>query len=228
MNVHQFLTSYSYGDAIGNEALEIRDFLRSKASTPRSSPCISIRATPTRCATTSTTTVFPRPATRCIYHFSIGSPVTKKFLRLRDRKVIIYHNITPYHFFLDFHRILAKDCFKGRLELKSLAGEVDLALGDSEYNRQELVGGRIQEDRRPAPGHGFRQVRPAGAAGFPGTVRRPQDQPALRRAHHSQQEGRRRHQDLPPLSKAFQPRFAACSSSANTAVSSAISRPCRS
>ena len=28
MRVHQFLTSYSYGDAIGNEALEIRNFLR--------------------------------------------------------------------------------------------------------------------------------------------------------------------------------------------------------
>ena len=26
--VHQFLTSYSYGDAIGNEALEIRKYLR--------------------------------------------------------------------------------------------------------------------------------------------------------------------------------------------------------
>ena len=63
----------------------------------------------------------------------------KKFLRLPDKKIIIYHNITPYHFFLDYHRILTKDCFKGRLELKSLADKVDLALGDSEYNRQELV-----------------------------------------------------------------------------------------
>jgi glycosyltransferase involved in cell wall biosynthesis len=71
--------------------------------------------------------------------------VTKRFLRLRDRKVIIYHNITPYQFFLDYHRTLAKDCFKGRLELKSLAGQVDLALGDSEFNRRELVAAGIKE-----------------------------------------------------------------------------------
>ncbi len=82
---------------------------------------------------------FSDPGNTVIYHFSIGSPVTKKFLRLADRKVIIYHNITPYHFFLDFHRILAKDCFKGRIELKSLADKVDLALGDSEFNRGELL-----------------------------------------------------------------------------------------
>jgi len=28
--IHQFLTSYSYGDAIGNEVLEIRNYLRKK------------------------------------------------------------------------------------------------------------------------------------------------------------------------------------------------------
>jgi glycosyltransferase involved in cell wall biosynthesis len=82
---------------------------------------------------------FSNPQNLVIFHFSIGSPVMKKFLHLPDKKIIIYHNITPYHFFLDFHRILAKDCYKGRLELLSLADKVDLALGDSEYNRQELL-----------------------------------------------------------------------------------------
>ena len=139
MNVHQFLTSYSYGDAIGNEALEIRDFLRAqgigseiftKHFHPRYAHQVRNYLDYDRFAGAGNTVIF---------HFSIGSPVTKKFLRLADRKVIIYHNITPYHFFLDYHRILAKDCFKGRVELKSLADQVDLALGDSEYNRRELV-----------------------------------------------------------------------------------------
>ncbi|MBN2346024.1 MAG: glycosyltransferase family 4 protein [Candidatus Aminicenantes bacterium] len=138
MNVHQFLTSFSYGDAIGNEAVEIRDFLRGRGIGseiftlhfhPRYAHQVRNYLDYDRCSS---------PANTVIFHFSIGSPVTKKFLRLRDRKVIIYHNITPYRFFLDYHRILAKDCFKGRVELRSLAGRVDLALGDSEYNRREL------------------------------------------------------------------------------------------
>jgi glycosyltransferase involved in cell wall biosynthesis len=139
MNVHQFLTSYSYGDAIGNEAMEIRNFLRANGM---ESEIFTMHFHPRYANQVHNYLeydLFSDPNNIVIYHFSIGSPVTKKFLRLADRKIIIYHNITPYHFFLDFHRILAKDCFRGRLELKSLADKVDLALGDSEFNRGELV-----------------------------------------------------------------------------------------
>jgi len=145
MKVHQFLTSYSYGDAIGNEALEIRDFLRANGI---ESEIFTLHFHPRYAHQVRNYLEYDRfsdPANTVIFHFSIGSPVTKKFLRLADKKIIIYHNITPYHFFLDFHRILAKDCFKGRLELKSLADKVDLALGDSEYNRSELVAAGFKE-----------------------------------------------------------------------------------
>jgi glycosyltransferase involved in cell wall biosynthesis len=138
MQVHQFLTSYSYGDAIGNEALAIRDFLRAQEV---DSDIFTLHFHPRYAHQVRNYLEYDRfsdPRNMVIFHFSIGSPVTKKFLRLCDQKIIIYHNITPYHFFLDYHRILAKDCFKGRMELKSLADKVDLALGDSEYNRREL------------------------------------------------------------------------------------------
>ena len=139
MQVHQFLTSYAYGDAIGNEALAIRDFLRAQQI---DSEIFTLHFHPRYAHQVRNYLEYDRFASRdniVIYHFSIGSQVTKKFLRLADKKIIIYHNITPHRFFLDFHRGLAKDCFKGRLELKSLADKVDLALGDSEYNRGELV-----------------------------------------------------------------------------------------
>lgn len=139
MNVHQFLTSYAYGDAIGNEALEIRDFLRSRGMR---SEIFSLSFHPRYAHEVKNYLEYDRysdPGNVVLFHFSIGSPVTKKFLRLPDRKAIIYHNITPHRYFLDFHRVLAKDCFKGRVELKSLADKVDLALGDSEYNRRELA-----------------------------------------------------------------------------------------
>ena len=145
MKVHQFLTSYSYGDAIGNEALEIRDFLRANGI---ESEIFTMHFHPRYAHQVHNYLEYDRfsaPENMVIFHFSIGSPVTKRFLRLVDKKIIIYHNITPYYFFLDFHRILAKDCFKGRLELKSLADKVDLALGDSEYNRSELVAAGFKQ-----------------------------------------------------------------------------------
>ncbi len=73
-----------------------------------------------------------------IFHFSIGSPVSRLFFRLPDRKIMIYHNITPHKYFVDWHRVLARECYKGRLEIKLFIDRVDLVLGDSEFNRQEL------------------------------------------------------------------------------------------
>jgi len=138
MRVHQFLTSFAYGDAIGNEAAEIRDFLRRQGI---ESEIFCLFHHPRYAAQVHNYLEYDRfaaPDDVVIFHFSIGSPVTKKFLRLAARKVIVYHNITPHHFFLDYHRTLAKDCYKGRIELKSFVPHVDLALGDSEYNRKEL------------------------------------------------------------------------------------------
>ncbi len=51
---------------------------------------------------------------------------------------MIYHNITPFEFFLDTHRILSREGYKSRLEIKLFVDKVDLALGDSEFNRKEL------------------------------------------------------------------------------------------
>lgn len=132
------MTSYSYGDAIGNEALEIRNFLRQQG---HGSEIFALLYHPRFADQVINYLEYDRysdPGNVVIFHFSIGSPVTKKFLRVPDKKVIIYHNITPYEFFLDYHRVLAKDCYKGRIELANLVGKVDLALGDSAYNESEL------------------------------------------------------------------------------------------
>src|SRR6185503_7500268 len=49
-----------------------------------------------------------------------------------------YHNITPAAFFAPYDAHLFRLAALGRQELATLAGRVDLALGDSEFNRQEL------------------------------------------------------------------------------------------
>ncbi len=51
---------------------------------------------------------------------------------------LIYHNITPPEYFVGVHRTLARQTFRGRRELRAYADRCDLALGDSEFNRQDL------------------------------------------------------------------------------------------
>jgi glycosyltransferase involved in cell wall biosynthesis len=138
MEVHQFATSLTYGDAISNEALEIQKALRKQGFKSE----IFTRFYEPRMAKYTRDfreyAKFSSPSNVVIFHFSIGSPVSKMFFRIPDKRIMIYHNITPFEFFLDYHRILSRECYKGRLEIKLFVDKVDLALGDSEFNRREL------------------------------------------------------------------------------------------
>jgi glycosyltransferase involved in cell wall biosynthesis len=52
--------------------------------------------------------------------------------------VLVYHNITPPRYFVGVHKLLVRLCYHGRRELGAYVHRCDLALGDSEFNRQEL------------------------------------------------------------------------------------------
>jgi len=138
MEIHQFSTSLAYGDAISDEMLEIQKVLREAGHNSE----IFTRYFDPRLARLRRDyreyKKLSSPGNVVIFHFSIGSPVSKLFFRIPDRKIMIYHNITPHEFFIDWHRILTRECYKGRLEIKLFVDKVDLALGDSEFNRQEL------------------------------------------------------------------------------------------
>jgi glycosyltransferase involved in cell wall biosynthesis len=73
-----------------------------------------------------------------IFHFALPSPMTRPFAERRGMRILQYHNITPSHFFAPYDHALARLAAVGRAELASLAGRVDLALGDSDFNRREL------------------------------------------------------------------------------------------
>jgi glycosyltransferase involved in cell wall biosynthesis len=139
MQVHQFVTSLAYGDAIGNHALAIQRFLRQQGISSE----LFVDVCDPRCAHLvkhhQEYERYSQPGHIALFHFSISSALTEKFLAARAKKVLIYHNITPAHFFLDFHSTLARYCHQGRNELAQLAKRVDLALGVSEFNRQELL-----------------------------------------------------------------------------------------
>jgi glycosyltransferase involved in cell wall biosynthesis len=138
MDIHQFSTSLTYGDAISDEMLEIQRVLREQGH--RSD--IFTRFFDPRLAGLRRDYREYRKLSSAdnvvIFHFSIGSPVSKLFFRVPDRRIMIYHNITPHAFFVDWHRILARECYKGRLEIRLFVDKVDLAVGDSEFNRREL------------------------------------------------------------------------------------------
>ena len=138
MNVHQFATSLSYGDAISDEMLEIRALLREKGFASEIFVHGYDPASARHVKDYREYRKISSPDNVVIFHFSIGSPVSKMAFRVPDRKIMVYHNITPHAFFVDNNRILARECYRGRLELSLFADKIDLALGDSDFNRREL------------------------------------------------------------------------------------------
>lgn len=136
--IHQVLATLGYGDAIGNEVLGIQRVLRAAGY---DSEIFVETAEPRVRRLTVKYLELPaasHPDNILIHHFSIGSKASRVAYALPDRMVLIYHNITPPEYFIDVHPALVGLCFLGRRELELFRDRCDLALGDSEYNRQEL------------------------------------------------------------------------------------------
>ena len=138
MEVNQMLASMSYGDAITDYTLEIQKILRRQGY---HSEIFVEMCDGQMWKHTRRFEEYPKissPSNIIILHFSILSRVSKLAYHLPDKKILIYHNITPSHFFADYHPHLAGQCYHGRRELKAFKDRCELALGDSEFNRQEL------------------------------------------------------------------------------------------
>jgi glycosyltransferase involved in cell wall biosynthesis len=136
--VHQVLATLGYGDAIGHEVMGIQRVLREAGYESE----IFVETADRRLE--SLTTDYREmvgaiaPEDVLIHHFSIGSRASRTAYALPGRMALVYHNITPPDYFLGVHKDLVKLCFRGRRELTAYIARCELALGDSEYNRQEL------------------------------------------------------------------------------------------
>ena len=127
------------GDAIGNHAVAIRTLLRSRGFDSEIFVSRSSKTMRGSCRSYLEYSKWSSPDNVIIYHFGVGSPMTSVFLDAPDRKAIIYHNITPERFYAGVNDEVYYILKRGRRELSLLAGEVDLAMADSEFNRCELT-----------------------------------------------------------------------------------------
>lgn len=74
-----------------------------------------------------------------LYHYSIGSEVTEIFKSFSFKKVLCYHNITPFEYFLPFSDGFASLLKEGREELKTLPSLTDYPVAVSDFNKKELT-----------------------------------------------------------------------------------------
>jgi L-malate glycosyltransferase len=136
--VHQVLATLGYGDAIGHEVLGIQRALRLAGYDSEIFVETADRRLEPLTRDYRELVDASHPDNLLLHHFSIGSKASRTAYALPDRMALIYHNITPPEYFVGVHRTLARQCFRGRRELQAYVDRCDLALGDSEFNRQDL------------------------------------------------------------------------------------------
>ena len=137
--VHQVLATLGYGDAIGHEVLGIQRVLRaagydSEIFVETADPRLENLTYDYRDLVDAS-----HSDNLLLHHFSIGSRASRVAYALPDRMALVYHNITPPEYFIGVHEQLVELCWKGRRELSAYVHRCELALGDSEFNRQELA-----------------------------------------------------------------------------------------
>jgi glycosyltransferase involved in cell wall biosynthesis len=138
--IHQFVAGYTHGDAISNEAVALRDVFRSWgydshifSETKRILPELRKDA---RDVTAYRAACSPDDVV--LLHLSIGSKVNDVFAALPCKKAILYHNMTPAHFFEPLHRQIAQPLIKGREQILKLVNSAQVNMAVSGFNASEL------------------------------------------------------------------------------------------
>jgi glycosyltransferase involved in cell wall biosynthesis len=148
MQVHQFHPTLSFGDAIGNQILSVQHLLRRLGHRSE----IFCEHLPDhfegRAASFDRYAHTSAPENVLLVHFSlVYSRQVMAWLReLPDRRVLVYHNVTPHTYFAGVNTVMAESAREGREQLGEVLALVEAAWGDSRYNCDELAerGGRAE------------------------------------------------------------------------------------
>lgn len=153
VQIHQFHPSVAYGDAVSNSILELKKILNelgydSEIFVQHIHPRIR------NIKKISEYSSYSSPETILILHHSLAydQDIFNYFKALPDKKILIYHNITPSDFFKNVNDTYEYYSKLGRNQLREFKEIVKIALGDSRYNEEELQkSGFEKTDILPVP-----------------------------------------------------------------------------
>ena len=136
---HQFAPTVAYGDAVGNDCFELQRLywsrgVRSDLFAAEARPEVRQFVQPWR-----DLEKLPTAGTSLQVHISMGNDALWDIAKLPHRKTVIYHNITPAHYFEGLNEHARRYSEIGRGQLAEFAKVSELGIADSDYNRTELV-----------------------------------------------------------------------------------------
>jgi glycosyltransferase involved in cell wall biosynthesis len=133
--VHQFHSGSAYGDGVTNSLFFTRKLLRnlgfqSEIYVEHIAKELSAELKPYQ-------TYIPSVDQALLIHHSFGHNLTDWIVNLPDRKILVYHNITPEHFFPE-GSVIRTFIQNGRKQTRLFRKIVDAAIAVSPFNAAEL------------------------------------------------------------------------------------------
>lgn len=136
MRLDILLEGTTRGDAITDQALAQRDWLRTSGV---QSDLFARYIHPSVADDVRPFAQFRGGKRPVIYHHSIDSEVGAALIKRNQPLILVYHNITPAHFFKGIDPFWEEKMVNGRKQIASLLPHVTLAFADSSVNAAELV-----------------------------------------------------------------------------------------
>ncbi|TGK81679.1 glycosyltransferase [Leptospira noumeaensis] len=136
MNIHQFSAGFQLGDAISQEMLEIKRLLGKEGYNGKifAENVFSYD----RKYAEKITKAKIKPNDVLVYHHSIHSDVLDFVLKFPNRKILIYHNVTPENFFSGYDLKFSYLLRKGREDLEIIRDTFHHSFAVSNFNLNEL------------------------------------------------------------------------------------------
>lgn len=138
MKIVQIMPTVSFGDAVSNDARALNSVISGMGyKTGIYAENISPRITDSFVHPLSK---LPKlePSDILIFNHSTGTELCYKIQELPGRKFMIYHNITPPHFFEEYSKQAQSLTEYGYEGTKALAGVIEAVFADSSYNAEDL------------------------------------------------------------------------------------------
>ncbi len=134
--VHQVLSSAGPYDAVSVQAQLWRRLLAERGYGGAGyAVAIDPRA---RSSFASVKALRPAAGDLLVIRYSAFAGQLTPALELPQRKLLVYHNVTPPRYLWNHHAGVAVACALGRAQMPRFARAVDVAVGDSEHNAAEL------------------------------------------------------------------------------------------
>lgn len=138
--IDQFVAGFTNGDAISNEAIAIRRIFRSWGFESEIF-CESKRILPElrkEARDLNDYRTLRAADAAALLHLSIGSAANDFFATLKCPRAILYHNITPPHYFAAINRQTHNELSRGLDQVKMLRDAASVNMADSRFNAAEI------------------------------------------------------------------------------------------